>query len=106
MANVGAGQHAERIVNPYQLLTQSGRESERQLSVELREWHDSMVRHQRSVGRLPAGAGCADDCPHAEAVRLWHEATMLLGAEAERLTFLRACAAAAAPAPPRLSKGR
>lgn len=89
-------------MNPYAMLAQPGHEPPRQFLEELRQWHDEMVLHQRFVRRLGPD-GCADDCPHAAARRLWKEARAVLGAAANNLTFLRACAGdASAPqsAPP------
>lgn len=86
-------------MNPYALLAAPGREHQRFLD-ELRQWHDQMVMHQRSVRRLGPRVACSDECPHAQGRRLWGEARALFGTAADSLTFLRTCAAAPArPAP-------
>ncbi len=56
------------------------------------DWHDAMVRHQRS--QAAQGARCAgvEDCPHQEARDLWSRARAVFGAAADELTFLRASA--------------
>jgi len=85
-------------VNPYAMLARSSDDHQRRFLEELRNWHDEMVLHQRSVRRLGTRA-CSDGCPHADGRRLWREARTVLGAAADSLTFLRACAADDAQGP-------
>lgn len=65
-----------------------------ELGRRLSSWHDRMVAHERLArsSRQP----CGEACPHAESVELWHGALEILGAAAERLTFLKTTAATAA----------
>jgi hypothetical protein len=65
------------------------------LAHELSAWHDAMVSHQRTLGRLGFSLdACADwdDCAHALARALWQQATDVLGPHANELAFLRTCA--------------
>ena len=60
----------------------------------LQHWHDAMELHRESLTRLgfaPDGHPEWEDCPHAEARRLWHEALRVLGSRAGELEFLHAC---------------
>jgi hypothetical protein len=66
----------------------------RQLDRALAEWHDQMVLHLRLVRRVGARDACSAECPHAAAAELWKEARRVLGPVADRLEFLRECAAA------------
>ena len=62
------------------------------LANELRSWHDAMVAHQRTLARLgspPDACGEWEECAHGLARELWTQATVVLGTEAESLTFLR-----------------
>ena len=59
------------------------------LGARLAEWHDAMVSHERRLRAGTARALCDDECPHAEAERLWDEAVALFGAHAHELSFLR-----------------
>jgi hypothetical protein len=61
-------------------------------------WHDAMVAHERAIKR-EVSEGCDQPCPHDEALELWREAQQVFGPTAEELTFLRAQAAKAQPAP-------
>ncbi len=88
-------------MNPYTVLAQSaGHADERRFYAELGRWHDEMVMHQRVVRRLGRRA-CSDHCPHVQGQQLWREAVALLGSAADRLTFLRTCAADALRPPHR-----
>ena len=67
------------------------------LAQELNVWHDAMVSHQRTLARLGFSQHACldwDECAHGLARDLWKQATTVLGAHAESLTFLRACAEA------------
>ena len=59
------------------------------LCARLAAWHDAMVAHERRLRTGTSGAPCDDECPHAEARRLWSEAEAALGSRASELTFLR-----------------
>lgn len=68
------------------------------LAQELSAWHDAMVSHHRTLARLGFSQhACAewDECAHGLARDLWKQATTVLGAHADTLTFLRECAGAA-----------
>lgn len=67
------------------------------LGVRLAEWHDAMVAHERRLRTASRAAVCDDECPHAEAPRLWSEALAVLGRQAHELTFLRSRAIEARP---------
>jgi hypothetical protein len=54
------------------------------LAERLAVWHDAMVAHERRGHE----SACSDECPHADAGALWHEALAVLGATAHELTFL------------------
>jgi hypothetical protein len=58
------------------------------LAARLSAWHDAMVAHQRPADTARI-TRCDDDCPHAEARSLWHEAVDVFGDGAEQMTFLR-----------------
>ncbi len=62
------------------------------LAHDLTDWHDAMVRHERSQAAIGASCAGADDCPHAEALDLWRRARQVFGPAAEELAFLRASA--------------
>lgn len=57
------------------------------LGEHLSRWHDAMVVHARRFGP-GKGPNCDDDCPHAEARRLWLSAVGVFGDLALDLTFL------------------
>lgn len=82
-------------MNPYAMLgSKIGTLEAGGLSERLASWHDAMVAHERRLGRgVTSDGGCDDECPHAEAARLWREAAAILGPEAHELTFLRSRAA-------------
>lgn len=64
------------------------------LAHDLERWHGRMERHRDEIMRLgfaPDGHPRWDDCPHAEARRLWDRAVDVLGSGAVELAFLRAC---------------
>ena len=65
------------------------------LSARLSAWHDAMVMHERRLRVGTAGAGCHDECPHAEARILWAEALVTFGERVQALTFLRSRAGSA-----------
>jgi len=55
------------------------------LAQQLEHWHDSMVAHRASIGRLgfpPDGHPEWANCPHVEARRLWDRAVRVLGRRA------------------------
>jgi hypothetical protein len=56
------------------------------------DWHDAMVRHQRSQAALGASCAGVEDCPHLEALDLWRRARAVFGSAADELRFLRASA--------------
>jgi hypothetical protein len=58
------------------------------LSARLATWHDAMVAHERKL-RTGREDACDEECPHAEARRLWGEALERFGDRARELTFLR-----------------
>ena len=62
------------------------------LRTRLAVWHDAMVAHERKIRAGRMDAICNDECPHAAARRLWHEAVETFGSAAHGLTFLRAAA--------------
>jgi hypothetical protein len=59
------------------------------LSTRLAAWHDAMVVHERRIQHGHTGEFCDEECPHAEARVLWHEAVETFGVRAQDLTFLR-----------------
>jgi hypothetical protein len=59
----------------------------------LAAWHDAMVAHDRKIGAGRAEEVCDEECPYAEARRLWAEALEVFGDRAQELTFLRSRAA-------------
>lgn len=59
------------------------------LSTRLAAWHDAMVVHERRLRGGHTGEFCDEECPHAEARVLWHEAVETFGVRAQDLTFLR-----------------
>ena len=68
------------------------------LSTRLAAWHDAMVAHERKIRAGRAERVCDEECPHAEARHLWHEAVETFGEGARGLTFLRTRATEAAKA--------
>jgi hypothetical protein len=69
-----------------------------ELAEELRQWHDAMVEHERTLtrfGHAPDGCRQQDECPHAEAADLWARAVVVLGSHADELAFLQRSAALA-----------
>ena len=58
------------------------------LAARLSAWHDAMVAHQRPADTERV-TRCDDDCPHAEARSLWHEAVDVFGESAAQMGFLR-----------------
>ena len=66
------------------------------LALELINWHDAMVRHDRATttsGTTNRSCAYMDDCPHVEARELWERARQMFGPDADSLTFLAASAA-------------
>jgi hypothetical protein len=59
----------------------------------LSAWHDEMVVHARALARS-SEAACDESCPHARSIELWRTAQEVLGADADRLIFLRKTAMA------------
>jgi hypothetical protein len=81
-------------MNVYAMVSSSvGTNEAMSLSARLAAWHDAMVAHERRLRGGRADDRCDDECPHAEAQALWHEAIDALGARAQELTFLRSRAA-------------
>lgn len=77
-------------MNPYVMLGSSLATNDAlTLGARLSAWHDAMVAHERRLRSGPAPDACHDDCPHADAPRLWSEAVLVFGARAHELTFLR-----------------
>jgi hypothetical protein len=68
------------------------------LRTRLVAWHDAMVAHERKIRAGRAERVCDEECPHAEARHLWHEAVETFGVGARALTFLRTRATEAAKA--------
>lgn len=58
------------------------------LAARLSAWHDAMVAHQRPADTARV-ARCDEDCPHAEARLLWHEALEVFGEHTKQFRFLR-----------------
>jgi hypothetical protein len=72
--------------NPYALVGASlGVAGTEPLLRRIAEWHDAMVAHERASRYEP----CDQDCPHAQARRLWTEASAMFGRDAHHLSFLR-----------------
>lgn len=66
---------------------------------EMSEWHDRMVAHLRA----PKGSGlsrCDDECPHADARRLWQATRNVFGEAAGEFEFLKRHGATGTPAAP------
>jgi hypothetical protein len=85
-------QHYRQIAN------QIGTPEAQDLAEKLASWHDAMVTHERrlkKLGAAEAGCGPQDYCPHAEAGDLWRKATIVFGAAAQDLVFLRSRAGSA-----------
>lgn len=59
-----------------------------ELAHRLVAWHDAMVIHRRRAGHR-RGPTCGHDCPHEQAVTLWHEAVDVFGERAQQFGFLR-----------------
>lgn len=59
-----------------------------ELAERLSAWHDAMVAHER-LARAAGDSRCDDECPHADARPLWHDALQTFGADARQLAFLR-----------------
>lgn len=68
-----------------------------ELAHELRQWHDDMVRHERSLTATGRTCVDAEECPHFDAADLWRRARQVFGREADTLVFLRESAAAPVP---------
>ncbi len=78
-------------MNPYLLIgTELGVTGDEPLLQRIAQWHDAMVAHERATRPFE----CDDECPHAEARRLWAEATAMFGRGAQRLSFLKSRALA------------
>jgi hypothetical protein len=72
--------------NPYAVLGASlGIVATEPLLRRIADWHDAMVEHERAARYEP----CDRDCPHAQAGRLWTEASARFGRDAFHLSFLR-----------------
>lgn len=79
------------------------------LAHDLDRWHGRMEPHRDEILRLgfaPDGHPQWEDCPHAEARRLWVRALDVLGSRAGELEFLRACSWPSPPAHPQSSAPR
>jgi hypothetical protein len=78
-------------MNPYTSLSSGfGTQDATALGARLSAWHDAMVSHERRLRAGTTSDHCDDDCPHAEARRLWSDAVATFGARAQELIFLRA----------------
>lgn len=69
----------------------------------LDRWHGDMEQHRAAIVKLgfaPDGHPGWDDCPHAEARRLWERALRLFGKGADSLELLRSCAMPGGARPP------
>ncbi|MCA1585579.1 MAG: hypothetical protein LC791_12715 [Acidobacteria bacterium] len=76
-------------------LNRVGSDTALALAHDLEHWHGAMVAHRDEMmmlGFAPDGHAGWEDCPHAEARRLWNRAVQLLGRAAGDLELLRACA--------------
>ena len=81
------------MLHVYRLLaSRVGSLDAQELAHDLADWHDAMVRHERSQTALGVACAAADECPHTEAPDLWRRARRLFGAGADDLVFLRASA--------------
>lgn len=60
-----------------------------ELGHDLRQWHDAMVRHERSLASTGQPCPAVDECPHVDAAELWNRARKIFGEHAETLTYLR-----------------
>jgi hypothetical protein len=77
-------------MNPYTILSSGfGTHEAAALSARLSAWHDTMVAHERRLRAGTTSDACDEECPHAEARRLWAEALATFGARAQKLSFLR-----------------
>jgi len=75
------------------------------LAEQLSAWHDEMVVHARAVARI-GEADCGESCPHARALELWRAAREVLGADADRLIFLRTTATESSESRPAARRSR
>jgi len=83
-------------MNPYLTLGSGiGTSEAASLSTRLAAWHDVMVAHDRKIRAGRTDEVCDEECPHAEARRLWIEAREIFGSRAQELTFLRSRATSA-----------
>jgi len=81
------------MLDVYRLLaTRVGTPDALDLAQDLADWHDAMVRHERSQAALGANCAGAEDCPHFEARDLWRRARQVFGNAADELAFLRSSA--------------
>ena len=77
-------------MTPYTILSSGlGTHEATDLSARLSAWHDSMVAHERRLRAGTTSDVCDDECPHADARRLWAEAVAIFGPRSQNLTFLR-----------------
>lgn len=77
------------------------------LAHDLEHWHGIMEQHRAEIIRLgfaPDGHPDWDDCPHADARRLWARALRLLGPGADDLELLRTCSTPLGVRLPRFSR--
>lgn len=84
------------------LLNRVGTDRALVLAHDLERWHGLMEQHRDEIMRLgfaPDGHPSWEDCPHADARRLWDRAVHVLGSRAGELEFLRACSLPAASQP-------
>lgn len=81
------------MLHVYRLLaSRAGTPDALDLSHELVDWHDAMVRHERSQAALGDTCAGVEDCPHVEARDLWRRARQVFGTAADELGFLRSSA--------------
>jgi hypothetical protein len=85
------------VLDVYRLLANRiGTGDADELGHDLRQWHDAMVRHERSLAVTGQRCPGVDECPHVDATELWKRARKIFGEHAETLTYLRASAEGAA----------
>ena len=84
-------------MNPYVTLGSGiGTAEAALLSIRLTAWHDAMVAHERRLQSGRTADTCDEECPHAEARKLWADAVATFGTRASELTFLHSRATVAA----------
>jgi hypothetical protein len=78
------------MLDVYRLLaTRVGTPDALDLAHDLADWHDTMVRHERTQAALGDSCAGTEDCPHFDARDLWRRARQVFGPDADELAFLR-----------------